>query len=165
MAGARRFIWNWGLAAVEGPLPGHGKSISLEQLSAELTALKQQPETAWLNEVDSQALQQALKDLHQAFANFFKKRARHPRFKTRKRDRARFRIPQRVTVEDGRSMSPRSAGSASARAGPSTARPRAPRSAARPTATGTSVSRWNSRCRTSRSRRPIPPRSSGSTWG
>src|SRR5260221_4175060 len=60
----------------------YGKSISLKQLSAELTALKQQPETAWLGEVDSQALQQALKDLHQAFVNFFKKRAKHPRFKS-----------------------------------------------------------------------------------
>ena len=60
----------------------------LEQLSAELTALKQQPETAWLKEADSQALQQALKDLHRAFRNFFEKRARYPRFKSRKRDPA-----------------------------------------------------------------------------
>ena len=99
MAGARRFIWNWGLARWKAHYQATGKSIALKQLSAELTALKQQPETAWLNEVDSQALQHALKDLHQAFTNFFKKRAKHPRFKSRRTDRARFRIPQRVTVE------------------------------------------------------------------
>ena len=41
-----------GLAPVEGRIRGHGKTITLKQLSAELTALKQQPETAWLNEAD-----------------------------------------------------------------------------------------------------------------
>src|SRR6516165_7566537 len=102
MAGARRFVWNWALRRWKDHHAATGKSISLKQLSAELTALKQQPETAWLNEVDSQALQQALKDLHGAFANFFAKRARYPRFKSRKRDRAGFRIPQRVKLEDGK---------------------------------------------------------------
>ena len=106
-AGARRFIWNWGLARWKDHYAATGQSISLKQLSAELTALKQQPATAWLQEVDSQALQQALQDLHQAFANFFAKRARHPRFKSRKRDRARFRIPQRVTIEEDRVSVPK----------------------------------------------------------
>jgi putative transposase len=47
-------------------------------------------------------LQQVLADLRQAFANFFGKRARYPKFKSRKRDKARFRIPQRVKVRDGK---------------------------------------------------------------
>ncbi len=102
MAGARRFIWNWALRRWKEHYAATGKSIPLEQLSAELTALKQQPETAWLQEADSQALQQTLADLHQAFKNFFEKRARYPKFKSRKRDRARFRIPQRVKVKDGK---------------------------------------------------------------
>jgi putative transposase len=84
-----------------------GMSIPLRQLSAELTALKAEPETSWLNEVDSQALQQVLKDLHRAFANFFERRARYPRFKSRKRDQARFRIPQRIKVEDERVYVPK----------------------------------------------------------
>src|SRR5262249_41054189 len=71
------------------------------------TALKSQAETAWLNEMDSQALQQTLKDLHRAFSNFFAKRARHPRFKSRKRDRARFRIPQRVKLDGGKVYVPK----------------------------------------------------------
>jgi len=107
MAGARRFIWNWALRRWKDYHAEHGKSISLAQLSAELTALKQQPETAWLNEIDSQALQQALKGLYGAFVNFFEKRARHPRFKSRKRDRARFRIPQRVKIQDGKVSVPK----------------------------------------------------------
>jgi putative transposase len=63
-----------------------------------LTVLKNEPETAWLCEVDSQALQQTLADLRQAFVNFFARRARYPRFKSKKCDKARFRIPQRVKV-------------------------------------------------------------------
>ena len=100
MAGARRWVWNWALARWKETFETTGKSISLKQLSAELTALKEKPETAWLKEADSQALQQVLKDLHRAFSNFFEKRARYPRFKSRKRDPLRFRIPQRVKIDD-----------------------------------------------------------------
>jgi putative transposase len=106
-AGARRFVWNWALRRWKEHYAANGKSISLKQLSAELTALKRQPETAWLNEIDSQALQQVLKDLHRAFSNFFAKRARHPRFKSRKRDRARFRIPQRVKLDGAKVYIPK----------------------------------------------------------
>jgi putative transposase len=70
---------------------------------AELTELKRQPGLEWLNEADSQALQQVLKDLYQAYANHFNPRMKAglPKFKSRKRDRARFRIPQRVKLQDG----------------------------------------------------------------
>ena len=51
--------------------------------------------------MDSQLLQQVLTDLKKAFTAFFEKRARFPRFKSRKKDTARFRIPQRVTLTDG----------------------------------------------------------------
>ncbi|MBV8127819.1 MAG: transposase [Planctomycetaceae bacterium] len=102
MAGARRFIWNWALRRWKDHYAVTGKSIPLAQLSSELTALiKKQPETAWLKDADSQASQQVLKDLHRAFTNFFEKRARSPKFKSRKRDKARFRIPQRVKIKDG----------------------------------------------------------------
>jgi putative transposase len=107
MAGARRFIWNWALRRWKDHYAATGRSIPLKQLSAELTALKQQPETAWLQDADSQALQQAIADLHRAFVNFFAKRARYPKFKARKRDRARFRIPQRVKVKDGKVSVPK----------------------------------------------------------
>jgi len=107
MAGARRWVWNWALRRWKDTYAATGKSISLKQLSAELTTLKEQLETAWLKEVDSQALQQVLKDLHLAFTNFFEKRARHPRFKGRKRDPLRFRVPQRVTVKDGKVYVPK----------------------------------------------------------
>ena len=50
---------------------------------------------------------QVLADLQRAYRNFFEKRARFPRFKSRKRDQARFCIPQRVKVADGRVYVPK----------------------------------------------------------
>jgi IS605 OrfB family transposase len=85
LAGARRFVWNWALARKREHYKATGKTLPTAALSLELTALKATPETAWLREADSQALQQAVADLARAFANFFERRARHPRFKAKKR--------------------------------------------------------------------------------
>jgi putative transposase len=106
-AGARRFIWNWALQQRHEYYQQTGKTLPDKELSARLTVLKKQPETAWLRDVDSQLLQQVLLDLQQAFVNFSKRRARFPRFKSRKRDSVRFRIPQRVHVADGRVQVPK----------------------------------------------------------
>ncbi len=108
-AGARRFVWNWALKLnrKRSYYHEHGHGLSFTRLCEELTALKQQPETAWLREMDSQALQQVLRDLEQAFTNFFEQRARYPQFKNKKCDTPRFRIPQRVVVRDGTVVIPK----------------------------------------------------------
>lgn len=107
MAGARRYVWNWGLARRKEAYAATEKGLTYNQQAAELTALKKQPETAWLKEADSQLLQQALKDLDRAYGAFFGKRARFPRFKSSKRDEPRFRIPQRVRVEGSKVYIPK----------------------------------------------------------
>jgi len=105
-AGARRFVWNWALNRKREHYRETGKTLSYNDLAAELTRLKQQPETAWLREMDSQSLQQALRDLDSAYQHFFR-RARNgdkkkgfPKFKSKKTDTPRFRIPQRVVLQD-----------------------------------------------------------------
>ncbi len=100
-AGTRRWVWNWSLQRKRAYYAEHGKGISFAQLCTELTALKAQPDTAWLKQIDAQLLQQALRDLEQAFKNFFAHRARYPRFKSKKRGEPSFRIPQRVVVNNG----------------------------------------------------------------
>ena len=55
--------------------------IGYNDTSAALTLLKKQPEYAWLNDVSSVPLQQALRHLQTAFGNFFAKRGRYPQFK------------------------------------------------------------------------------------
>lgn len=55
--------------------------------SAMLTAWKKTEELAFLNDVSSVPLQQALRHLQTAFTHFFAKRAQYPRFKSRKKSR------------------------------------------------------------------------------
>jgi putative transposase len=52
-------------------------------------------------EYNAQALQQVLADLQRAFANFFERRPRYPRFKSRKQEPGRFRCPQDVKARGG----------------------------------------------------------------
>jgi putative transposase len=100
-AGCRRWIWNWALGRKKSFYRQCGVGFPTRVLKAELPLLKLQGETAWLKDADSQRLQESLRDLDRAFKNFFEKRARFPRFKSRKRDEARFRVSQRVTIADG----------------------------------------------------------------
>jgi len=101
-AGCRRLVWNWALARRMEHYKQTGKSLSFEDQCKELTLLKQQEEYAYLQEADSQALQQVLRDLNQAFQNFFKN-PKHFRFPKKKKKRSTpnaFRIPQRVSLKD-----------------------------------------------------------------
>ena len=107
MAGARRWVWNWALRRWKEHYAATGKSIPMAQLSAELTALKQQPETAWLREADSQALQQVLTDLHQAFRTSSRSGRASPKFKSRKRDGADFASPSGSRSLDGKVYVPK----------------------------------------------------------
>ena len=61
--------------------------VNYNQTSTLLTAWKRTEELAYLNEVSSVPLQQALRHLQVAFTNFFGKRAKYPRFKSRKKSR------------------------------------------------------------------------------
>jgi putative transposase len=97
-AGCRRFVWNWGLERKKAVYQETGKGISYKALAAELVQLKKQPETAFLKECHSQVLQQTLMDLDKAFVSFFEKRAKFPKFKSRKKTSHSFRIPQNVCV-------------------------------------------------------------------
>ena len=81
--GCVRVVWNTILAAREERYITERTGTSYGQASAALTALKQDPQRAWLNQVSCVPLQQALRHQQQAFAAFFARRARYPRFKSR----------------------------------------------------------------------------------
>ena len=91
-------------------------------------------------------MQQVLADLKRAYVNFFQRRARFPRFKSRKRDQARFRIPQRVKIAAGRIYIPKVGRLAFASRNRWKATPRAPHSSGMPPAIGMSTLVANSRC-------------------
>ncbi len=79
--GCARFVYNYMLRLRTDAWFKEKKRIGYHETSAALTALKKQPEYAWLNEVSSVPLQQALRHLQAAFNNFFAKRAGYPQFK------------------------------------------------------------------------------------
>jgi putative transposase len=76
-------VWNRTLAARQARWQLERERPSYAETDQALTAMKQDPELAFLNEVSSVPLQQALRHQHQAFRGFFAGRARCPRFKSR----------------------------------------------------------------------------------
>ncbi|MFP8884725.1 RNA-guided endonuclease InsQ/TnpB family protein [Streptomyces mangrovi] len=84
--GCVRKVYNLALAARTEAWTRQER-VNYNQTSAMLTAWKKTEELAYLNEVSSVPLQQALRHLQTAFTNFFGKRAKYPRFKSRKKSR------------------------------------------------------------------------------
>jgi putative transposase len=106
--GCARVVFNDGLRARQQAHAAGLPHITDAALSARLTAAKATPQRAWLSEVSSVVLQQALADLSAAYRNFFASltgtrkgpKAAPPRFRSRKDHRqavrftanARFRV-------------------------------------------------------------------------
>lgn len=74
------------------------QSLNYHDTAKMLTELKQQPEFVWLNESNSQALQQSLRHLDVAYAHFFNDGFRFPTFK-KKRQKQTFTVPQNFAVD------------------------------------------------------------------
>jgi putative transposase len=82
--GCVRVVWNRTLTARQARWHLAGKGTSYAESDRALTAMKKDPELAFLSEVSCVPLQQALRHQHQAFGAFFAGRARYPRFKSRR---------------------------------------------------------------------------------
>ena len=81
--GCVRVVWNKTLAWRHERYRTEQARTGFTQASAYLTAMKATDELAWLNEVSSVPLQQAVRHQQAAYANFFAGRARYPRYKSR----------------------------------------------------------------------------------
>ncbi|GAA4051278.1 RNA-guided endonuclease TnpB family protein [Streptomyces shaanxiensis] len=85
--GCVRKVYNMALAARTQAWTLRAERVNYNATSAMLTAWKKTEELAYLNDVSSVPLQQALRHLQMAFTNFFGKQAKYPRFKSRKKSR------------------------------------------------------------------------------
>jgi putative transposase len=95
--GCCRWWWNFALNKSIETYKETGKGLSRSGLNAFLPNLKKEYE--WLQtEVYSQSLQQTSLNLSRAFINFFEKRARFPRFKS-KHGKQSVGFPQSVTID------------------------------------------------------------------
>ncbi|MER7694155.1 RNA-guided endonuclease TnpB family protein [Streptomyces sp. NPDC097610] len=84
--GCVRKVYNMALAA-RTEAWARQERVNYNETSAMLTAWKKTEVLAYLNEVSSVPLQQTLRHLQTAFTHFFGKRAKYPRFKSRKKSR------------------------------------------------------------------------------
>ena len=85
--GCVRLVYNKALDMRHTAWYKNQEPVGYAQTSAALTQWKRQDDLRFLSEVSSVPLQQCLRHLQRAFANFFDKKAGYPRFKSRKKSR------------------------------------------------------------------------------
>ena len=91
--GASRFVWNYFLDIRNRKYTETGQGMTYNQMASMLTEMKKKEEYAWLNDANSQSLQQTLMHLDTGFKRFFKNLAKYPNFK-KKRSRQTLTVPQ-----------------------------------------------------------------------
>lgn len=97
--GACRFVYNHYLNQRQNSYLEDEKYINYYDNAANLTQLKQNSNFIWLKEINSQSLQTSLRNLDVAYNNFFNKRAKFPKFKS-KNSKQSFTIPQHFHIEN-----------------------------------------------------------------
>ena len=115
-AGAARYAYNWGLARKKEVFANGQKTPSAIDLHRELNALKK-TELTWMYEVSKCAPQEALRDLDNAFAHFFRRvkekkagknvKAGFPRFKSKKNSLGSFRLTGAIHIFENSIQLPR----------------------------------------------------------
>ena len=91
-AGSCRFVFNKALAMQMDLYERGEKKLGYAGLCKVLTGWRNDPDTLWLADAPVHPLQQTLKALERAYANFFAKRAAFPRFKKKGQGES-FRYP------------------------------------------------------------------------
>ena len=104
--GCVRFVYNYFLAERKEQYKNTKKSDNYYAQCKVLTEMKKNPAYFWLNEVNSQTLQHALRNLDTAYTNFFKKRSKFPRFHSKKHGGS-FAVPQHFKVEGNKLYIPK----------------------------------------------------------
>ncbi len=87
--GCCRFVYNKYLAKRIDVYKNDKETFTYKQCSSDLTNLKK--ELKWLKEPDKFSLQNALKDLENAYNKFFKEKAGFPKFKSKKTNRFSYK--------------------------------------------------------------------------
>lgn len=99
--GCVRVVYNKALDMRTTAWYEHQESIGYLETSSALTEWKKTEELSFLNDVSSIPLQQALRNLQSAFSNFWKKKAKYPRFKSLKKSKLSLRYTKAgVSIKD-----------------------------------------------------------------
>lgn len=109
MFGCSRFVWNYFLNKEKQHFLNNQEKTEEERTknylsyydnARSLTLLKQEPETKFLKDANSQSLQITLKNLEIAYKRFFKKQSGFPNFK-KKLGKQSISVPQSLSIEKG----------------------------------------------------------------
>lgn len=103
--GCSRFVFNHFLEKRKDAYEQEKKTLNYHECSAMLTQLKKEIE--WLKEVDSTALQSALKDLDSSYKKFFKEKKGYPKFKSKKNSKQSYTCKMNIKVEGNRIKLPK----------------------------------------------------------
>jgi len=111
--GCCRFVFNYFLSRRIDLYKASGESLNYNACSAEMTTLKN--ELPWLREPDATALQSSLRDLDDAYHNFFRRvkigeKPGFPRFKSKRNRHKSYkakRVGENIAVVDGRVKLPK----------------------------------------------------------
>lgn len=105
--GCARYVYNWGLEKRTRAYYEEGKSLSYTETAKMLTSIKKEEGTRWLSDVSSVVLQQSLRNLEQAFQNFFDGRGSgrtgYPNFK-RKHGKQSARFASNAFTLQGKAL-------------------------------------------------------------
>jgi putative transposase len=86
--GACRYVYNRTLAERSRAYTQEHRKITYAESARWVALWRHDPETAWLGEIASVPLQQAVRHLQAAFVNFWAKTGRYPTFKSKHKSRA-----------------------------------------------------------------------------
>ena len=78
--GCCRFVYNRCLSYRKEVYAFEKRNVSQYECMRLVTQMRHDPDYAWLSSCDSMSLQESIKDLNKAFANFFEKRGGYPKF-------------------------------------------------------------------------------------
>ena len=104
--GCARFIYNWGLNRKSEIYSTNNTNISCFDLIKEVTELKKSEDFSWLKDTHSQVLQMSLRNLDNAYTNFFKKKSSFPKFKKKSNNQS-FQYPQGVKISENKIFLPK----------------------------------------------------------
>ncbi len=102
--GSARFVYNLALETKQMAYAGSRVNLDCFALIKQLPELKE--ECTWLKEINSQSLQQPIRNLDNAFTRFFKGQGDFPKFK-KKAKGGSFNVPQNVLLEGEKLIIPK----------------------------------------------------------
>jgi putative transposase len=102
--GASRFVYNLALETKQMAWSGNKRNLTCFDLMSQLPDLKKECE--WLKEINSQSLQNSIRNLDNAFTLFFKGQSNFPNFK-KKHSGGSFGIPQNISIKNNKLIIPK----------------------------------------------------------